>query len=96
VSGEQWVKLVEDASNGQRVIGLFLLKDPDGEVTADNLGQVGSAVAVVRLLRLPDGTAQVLLQGVARIELQEQIEGEGYPRAKVRQLVEHEDRTTET
>ncbi|MHB1415642.1 MAG: LON peptidase substrate-binding domain-containing protein, partial [Chloroflexota bacterium] len=95
VTGEQWVKLLEEASTGPRVIGLFALKDENGEAEEDNFYRVGSAVAVVRLVRIPDGSVQVLLQGLARIEVTEFTQQEPYPRARIRKLEETAEKTTE-
>ncbi len=95
VQGEQWVKLVEEASAGSRIIGLFALTDEDAEPTPDTLHRVGTAAAVARMLRLPDGSAQVLLQGVARIEIVEFTRQEPYLRARVRQLADQGERTPE-
>ncbi len=69
-SDQQWVQLISDAVSSRQPIGLVLLREP----TADsndfaNLYPVGTAANIVRLLKLPDGSLQVLLQGASRIRL---------------------------
>src|SRR5512136_2349766 len=51
------VKLVDDALIGSKIIGLVAAKNPELEEPGpDDCYTVGTAVAVQRLLRLPDGT----------------------------------------
>jgi ATP-dependent Lon protease len=51
-----------------------------------DLASVGTAASIVRLLKLPDGSLQVLLQGLARIALERVTQREPYLRASVRVL----------
>ena len=95
VSGEHWVKMVEEASAGSRVIGLFAMKDPDSEDVEGNVESIGTAAAIVRLMRIPDGTVQMLLQGLARVEAEAFTQSEPYPRARVRELAEQSEGSTE-
>jgi ATP-dependent Lon protease len=78
------VKLVDDATVGQRIIGLVAAKDPQLETPGpDDLYRVGTAVAVHRLFRAPDGTIRLLVQGLMRFRLTEFVETEPYLKAKV-------------
>ena len=70
VSDQQWVRLLSDAVSARQPVGLFLQRDPTADVTElAELHQIGTAANIVRLLKLPDGSLQVLLQGAARITL---------------------------
>ena len=70
VSAQPWVRLLSDAVSARQPIGLFLQRDPAAVVTdLSALYQLGTAANIVRLLKLPDGSLQVLLQGAARIRL---------------------------
>ena len=70
VSAQPWVRLLSDAVSARQPIGLFLQRDPTAVVTElSALHQVGTAANIVRLLKLPDGSLQVLLLGAARIRL---------------------------
>jgi ATP-dependent Lon protease len=78
------VKLVDDATIGQRIIGLLAAKDPQLETPGpDDLYRVGTAVAVHRLFRAPDGTIRLLVQGLARFRLLEFVETEPYLKARI-------------
>jgi ATP-dependent Lon protease len=70
VSDPRWVGLLSDAVSARQPIGLFLQREPLAEVTdLVGLHHTGTAANIVRLLKLPDATLQVLLQGAARIQL---------------------------
>jgi ATP-dependent Lon protease len=89
VSDQRWVRLLSDAVSARQPIGLFLQRraDADAQVTeADDLYALGTAASIVRLLKLPDGSLQVLLQGVARVQLGELTQREPYPRAAIEVL----------
>jgi ATP-dependent Lon protease len=66
----QWVRLLSDAVSGRQPIGLVLLREPSADPTQfASLFEIGTAANIVRLLKLPDGSLQVLLQGAARVRL---------------------------
>ena len=95
IAGEQWVNLIEQALSGPRVIGLFVLKDPEGAVVPDNLERIGGAVAVIRVLRMPDGGAQALLQGLARVQVTEFVQTDPFPVARIERLADVEEKSNE-
>jgi ATP-dependent Lon protease len=86
VSGDAWVKLVDDAALGGRQIGVFWRSQPDEVFDPLALAHTGVAAQIVRLLRQPDGGVQLLLQGQARIQIEQLLTTEPYPRARVRTL----------
>ena len=88
-SDQQWIRLLNDAVSAHQPIGLFLQREPSSEGREfSNLRQRGTAANVVRLLKLPDGSLQVLLQGVARIRLGETpTQTEPYLRAEIQPLM---------
>jgi len=78
ITEQPWIQLLNDSVSARQPIGLFLQTAPDAE-----LHKVGTAANIVRLLKLPDGSLQVLLQGAARIGLGEVTQREPYLRADV-------------
>ncbi|MHB1007369.1 MAG: endopeptidase La [Chloroflexota bacterium] len=95
VSGDPWVSMVEEASSGSRVIGLFATKDQNSDLIENNVEAVGTAAAIVRIMHIPDGTVQMLLQGLARVEIEAFTQGEPYPKVRVRQLSEQGEKSAE-
>ena len=87
VHGERWVKLVDEAMLGNKVIGLFRRSGEDGEeFDPASLGQTGTAAQILRMLRLPDGNLQLLLQGMSRVRIQRFVHTEPYPLAEIEVL----------
>src|SRR5262245_3185768 len=89
VCQENSIKLIYDAMVGQRIIGLATLKNEDErpeQITPDDFYHIGTAAVVHRLLRLPDDTLRVAVQGVERIAIEEIVQTEPYLRARVRAL----------
>ncbi|RMF31535.1 MAG: endopeptidase La, partial [Chloroflexi bacterium] len=84
VQGERWVKLVDEALLGRKVIGLFRRKGGGEEAfDLEALGKTGTAAQVLRMARLPDGNLQLLFQGLARVQIKRLIHIEPYPLAEV-------------
>ena len=78
------VKLIDEVTRGKRIVGLVTSKDPDLETPGpDQLYRVGTAAAVHRLMRAPDGTVRLLVQGIARIRVGDYIQTEPYLKAQV-------------
>jgi ATP-dependent Lon protease len=89
IGQEQSIKLIDDALMAGRMIGLVALKNTDerpATITPDDFYTVGSAVNVHRLLKMPDGTLRVAVQGVERIAIEEITQTEPYIKARVRAI----------
>jgi ATP-dependent Lon protease len=87
VGQEQSIKLIDEAVLGERMIGLVTLKNEQErpeKITAEDFYQLGTVALVHRLLRLPDNTLRVAVQGIERIQIEEIIQTEPYFRARVR------------
>jgi ATP-dependent Lon protease len=86
VSGDSWVKLIDDVALGNKIIGVFWRGQGGETFDPLALAHTGVAALIVRLLRLPDGGIQLLLQGQARIQIEQLLATEPYPMARVRTL----------
>ncbi|MBC7812696.1 MAG: endopeptidase La [Burkholderiales bacterium] len=83
------IKLVDDIVSGNRLIGLVTSKDPDMETPGpEDVYKVGTLASIHRLFRAPDGTVRLLVQGIARIEIDEYLSLDPYLRAKVHAIPE--------
>ncbi len=90
------IKLVDDVVSGDRLIGLVAAKDPEMETPGpDDVYQVGTLASIHRLFRAPDGTIRLLVQGLARIRIEEYTRTEPYLRARVRAIPETSEDTLE-
>jgi ATP-dependent Lon protease len=90
------MKLVDEVVGGNRLIGLFTAKNPELELPGPNdIYQIGTLAAIHRLFRAPDGTIRLLVQGLARIQIEEFLGEEPYLRARVKALPEIAEETLE-
>ena len=89
VSRPASLRLIEDVGQASRVIGLSAQKNPEEENPApEGLFQRGTAVRILKMLKYPDHSVRVLVQGIARIDLLDFVQLEPYFRANVRRLGE--------
>ncbi|MBI5668195.1 MAG: endopeptidase La [Chloroflexi bacterium] len=90
------IKLVDDVVSGDRLIGLVAAKDPNMETPGPgDVYQIGTLASIHRLFRAPDGTIRLLVQGLARIQIDEYTETEPYLRAKIHPIPERTEDTLE-
>ena len=78
------IKLVDDVVAGDRLVGLVAAINPELETPGpEDLYKVGTIATVHRLLRAPDGTIRLLVQGLERIRILEFTQTEPYLMAKI-------------
>ena len=78
------VRLVDDATVNKQMIGLVSSRDPDvEEPSPSEIHEVGVAAVIHRMIKAPDGTIRLLVQGVERIRIAEWLEEQPYLRARV-------------
>ena len=78
------IQLVDDATVNKQVIGLVTALDVDNEEPGpDDVYQVGVAANIHRMIKAPDGTIRLLVQGIERIRIEEWVGEEPYLRARV-------------
>jgi ATP-dependent Lon protease len=89
VSRPSSLKLIEDCGQTARVIALAAQKNPEDEHPgSDGLFQHGTAVRILKMLRYPDQSVRVLVQGLARVEVGAFTQNEPYFIAHAKRLSE--------
>ncbi len=84
VGQERSLKLIDDVMRGDRLVGLVAQKDPDVEQGGpDDTYRIGTVARVAQLIRLPDGTMRIFVQGLERIAVDEYIQEKPYLKAKI-------------
>jgi ATP-dependent Lon protease len=79
IGQERSIQLVDDVVSGDRMLALVSVKNEEAEVPGwDDLYEIGTAAVVQKLLRVPDGTLRILVQGVRRIRLDRRLQDEPY------------------
>ncbi|MFN3742249.1 MAG: endopeptidase La [Anaerolineales bacterium] len=83
------IRLIDDVVSGDKLVGLVAAKNPEIELPGPgNLYSVGTLSIVHRLLRAPDGTLRILVQGLERFRLVEFVQEEPYLKARVEYIPE--------
>jgi ATP-dependent Lon protease len=78
------IKLVDEVVGGDKLVGLVASTNPELESPGPgDLYKVGTIAIVHRLLRAPDGTIRLLVQGMDRFRLGEFVEEEPYLKAHI-------------
>ncbi len=78
------VKLVNDAREGNRLIGLLAAKDPSIEEPGPGqIYETGTVAKVYHMVKTPNDTLQVVVQGLERFRVEHWLETEPYLRARI-------------
>ncbi len=94
IGQERSIRLVDDAlveSSDQRIIGLAASLDPELEEPGpDQVYSMGTAAVVHRMLRAPDGSIRLIVQGLERIRIVNYLQEQPYLRAQVEVVPDEE------
>ncbi len=84
VARESSVRLIDDAIANGKLIAVFTQRDAAVEepLQAD-LYTVGTATHIHKMFKLPDGSLRLIVQGLARLKLDEVVSAQPYLRARV-------------
>ena len=84
VGQERSVKLVDDVLSGNRMIAMVASRDPENETPGpEDLFPIGVAGTIARMLKVPDGTLRILVQGGERIKVGPYVSEDPYLVARV-------------
>ena len=84
VGQERSIRLVNDVLAGDRQLVMVGSKDPDAESpAADQLYGVGVVGTVARMLKVPDGTLRILVEGGQRVNVEDWVAETPYLVAKI-------------
>lgn len=92
VGREKSIAALEEVMNTDRQILLFTQKNAtDDDPSPESLYEIGAIASVLQLLKLPDGTVKVLVEGVARARVQRFTDREDYFEAYAEIIEDEED-----
>lgn len=90
------IRLVEESLPASRMIALVASKDENvEEPSPDQIHTIGTAAQIHRVLKTPDGTMRLVIQGLERIRIISYIQKEPYLRARVEVIPETEEENLE-
>ncbi len=87
VGRDKSIKAVKEAYKTNRIVGVISqidsnIEDPEKK----DLNSIGTVARIVKLLKIPDGSTTVIIQGRHRFRVKEIIAEEPFMRAKIEQL----------
>ena len=89
VARESSVRLIDDAIANGKLIAVFTQRDATVEEPGQaDLYAIGTATHIHKMFKLPDGSLRLIVQGLARLVLDEVLETQPYIRAKVHAAAE--------
>ncbi len=88
VGREDYVRLVEEAVLGEKLIGVVAQRTQEQEPSPESLFSVGTAARILKMMKLPTGGLSFIAQGIARIRIVSFETTDPYMVARVVQLKE--------
>ncbi|MBO6632896.1 MAG: LON peptidase substrate-binding domain-containing protein, partial [Psychroserpens sp.] len=83
------IKLINDANNGSKVIGVVSQVDEEVEdPTAKDIYKTGTVARILKVLKMPDGNTTIIIQGKKRFEIQDIVSDNPYLTATVKDVSE--------
>lgn len=89
VGRDKSIKLIQEANKGSKIIGVVSQKNQDEESPGfDDLYKVGTVAQIIKLLKMPDGTTTVIIQGKRKFEMVSCVKEDPYIFANVKMIVD--------
>jgi ATP-dependent Lon protease len=87
VGREKSILALEEGMSTDKKVVLVTQKDPaDDSPELDEVHQIGTLATILQLLKLPDGTLKVLVEGVSRVQLVNPVEGPKFLQTQFNEL----------
>jgi ATP-dependent Lon protease len=84
VENAQSIRLIDDVVGGDRLLGLVLQRKPEAEnPLPEEMFDVGCAARVLKMLKFPDNTVRVLVEGLWRIKIKNYESQAPYLKARI-------------
>ncbi|CAN5522159.1 endopeptidase La [soil metagenome] len=84
IGQERSIQLVNDALAGDRMIAMVASREPDVEEPgSEQLYDVGVVGVIARMMRVPDGTLRLLVQGAQRVHVDSWVQDRPYLVAEI-------------
>ena len=91
------VRLIDEAMVRNRMVALVAQRSPEPEEPKEeDLYRIGCVATIQRLLKFPDGTLRVLVQGLKRVKIDRIVRMDPYPAAEITPLDEVAEASVET
>src|SRR5438046_2472716 len=79
IGQERSVHLIDDVVAGERLLALVTVRDSSLETPGwDDVYEVGTIAVIHKMIKVPDGTLRILVQGLQRIRLDRRVSDDPY------------------
>jgi ATP-dependent Lon protease len=79
IGQERSVRLIDDVAAGDRLLALVTSRDESVESPGwDDIYTVGTVALIHKMIKVPDGTLRILVQGLERVNLDHRVDTEPY------------------
>lgn len=96
IGKEKSIRLINEVTVGDKILGLTAQKRPDIDAAGtEDIYTVGTMARILQMIKVPDGTLRVLVQGIERISILEFIQTEPYIKARIKAIPEKSEKTVE-
>ena len=90
------LRLIDEVVSGNRMVALVLQKDATEEAAGPGeTFEIGAAANIHQMMRVPDGTVRLAVQGLRRIRIVEWVGEEPYLTARVEEIPEDSEDSVE-
>src|SRR5438874_672451 len=97
VGQERSIRLIDDVMRGNRLVVLVAQKSAEIEQAgSDDIFKIGTVSRVARMIRMPDGTIQIIVQGLERVDIGEFTQEKPYLAAHVSLKPDTQEEDNET
>jgi ATP-dependent Lon protease len=89
VGRDKSIKLIQDSNKGDKIIGVVSQRNQDDESPEmGDLHSIGTVAQIIRMLKMPDGSTTVIIQGKRRFKIVNELQTEPYFKASIKLLSE--------
>jgi ATP-dependent Lon protease len=79
IGQDRSVRLIDDVVSGERLLVLIASRDSETELPGwDDIYEVGTVALVHKMIKVPDGTLRILVQGLERVKLESRLDTDPY------------------
>ena len=81
------MRLIDEVMESNKLLGLIAQQQPElADPGDDNLFRYGTAAYVLKMLKFPDGSLRILVQGISRLKVVQFIQNEPFFVARIKKL----------
>jgi len=96
IGKEKSIRLINEVTAGDKILALTAQRKVDMEVAGiADIYTVGTMARILQMVKVPDGTLRVLVQGIERISIAELSQTEPYFKARIKALQEKAEKSVE-